>query len=115
MESACTIHEHSPKIFAAILVIIMLSVVDAYLTLHLVDQGAAELNPIMAFYLNQSPLIFFSVKYFLTCASVFMILAIKDRYFWGRRLQGKALFVFFIVILAFVVKWELLLIHFRTP
>ena len=111
MEAARTIHHHGPKTFAAILVILMLSVVDAFLTLDLVHRGAAELNPVMAFYLDQGPLMFFTVKYFLTGASVLMILNVKDRTLLGTRLQGKSLFVFFIVILAFVVQWELLLLH----
>ena len=111
MEATRTIPHHGAKTFAAILVIIMLSVVDAFLTLDLVHRGASEMNPVMAFYLDQSPLMFFSVKYFLTWAAVLMILNIKDRTFLGTRLQGKSLFVFFIVILALVVQWELLLLH----
>jgi hypothetical protein len=111
MPAARTIEQHGPKTFAAILVIIMLSVVDAFLTLDLVHRGASELNPVMAFYLDQSPLMFFTVKYFLTWAAVVVILGIKDRTFLGTRLQGKSLFVFFIVILGLVVQWELLLLH----
>jgi len=111
MEAARTIQHHGAKTFAAILVIVMLSVVDAFFTLDLVHRGASEMNPVMAFYLDQSPLMFFSVKYFLTWAAVVVILNIKDRALWGTRLQGKALFVFFIVVLALVVQWELLLLH----
>jgi hypothetical protein len=115
MEAVPTIQQHGTKTFAAILVILMLSVVDAFFTLELVHRGASEMNPVMAFYLDQSPLMFFSVKYFLTWAAVLMILNIKDRTFLGTRLQGKALFVFFIVIQALVVQWELLLLHLALP
>jgi hypothetical protein len=115
MEAAPAIQHHGPKTFAAILVILMLSVIDAFLTLDLVHRGASEMNPVMAFYLDQSPLLFFSVKYFLTWAAVLMILNIKDRTFLGTRFRGKSLFVFFIVILALVVQWELVLLHVCFP
>ena len=111
MVTARTAQCHDTKTFAAILVILMLSVVDAFLTLDLVHRGASELNPVMAFYLDQGPLMFFTVKYLLTWASVLVILSIKDRTLLGTRLQGKSLFVFFILILAFVVQWELFLLH----
>jgi hypothetical protein len=111
MEATHTIQHHGPKTFAAVLVIVMLSIADAFLTLDLVHRGASELNPIMAFYLDQGPLMFFTVKYLLTSAAVLMILNIKDRTFLGTRFRGRSLLVFFIVVLGFVVQWELFLLH----
>ena len=102
---------HGPRLFAATLCIIALSIVDAYLTLDLVSRGAEELNPIMAYYLEKSPLTFFTVKYLLTCAAVIMILSVNEIYIFGRRLRGEVLFAFFILALALVVQWELVLLH----
>jgi Domain of unknown function (DUF5658) len=103
---------HGPRVFAAVLCIISLSIADAYLTLELVGRGAEELNPIMAYYLGKSPLTFFTVKYLLTCASVVLILGIKEIYLFGTRLRNEVLFAFFIFVLASVVQWQLVLLHY---
>lgn len=105
-----TIH-HGPRVFAATLLVIFLTIADAFLTLDLVSRGAREWNPIMAYYLDQSPLSFFTVKYLLTCASVIIILSITKTHIFGEKLRVKALLVFYIVVMASVVKWQLFLLH----
>ena len=103
---------HAPRFLAAALFIISLSIVDACLTLELVDRGAEELNPIMAYYLEQSPFVFFVVKYLLTSAAIIMILNIKEISLFGSKLSGEILFAFFIFALASVVQWQLILLHY---
>ena len=101
-----------PRVLAAILCIISLTIVDAYLTLDLTSRGAEELNPIMAYYLERSALTFFTVKYLLTCAAIIMILSIKEIHILGGKIRGESLFAFFIFVLASVVQWQLILIHY---
>ena len=103
---------YSPRLFAVILCIIALSIVDAYLTLDLVSRGADEWNPIMAYYLDKSPLTFFVVKYLITCAAVVMILGIKETCLVAGRIRREALFAFHIFALASVVQWQLFLLHY---
>lgn len=110
MQRACIYETHSPRIFAVILVIVLLSISDAYLTLDLISRGAVELNPIMAYYLDHSALAFFGIKYLLTCASIIVILTIKDLYLFRTKVQGKILFVFHLIVLTSVVQWELYLV-----
>jgi len=64
----------------------------------------------MAYYLDHGPLVFFGVKYLLTCASILLILLIKDIHFIKTKVQTKTLFVLFIIPFALVVQWELYLI-----
>jgi hypothetical protein len=104
---------HSSKTFATILFIILLSILDAFFTLDLVSRGAVEINPVMAYYLNRSPFAFFGIKYLLTCASIILILSIKNVYLFKTRVQAKIVFVFFGIALALVIQWELYLILFR--
>jgi hypothetical protein len=104
-------HLHGPGLFAAALCTIALSVVDAYFTLDLVSRGAEELNPIMAYYLEKSPLIFFSVKYLLTCTTIILILSVKETCIFGKKLRTEILFACFILQLAAVVQWQLVLLH----
>ncbi len=94
----------------AILFIVLLTITDAFLTIHLVETGARELNPILAYYLDHSPTFFFLVKYFLTGASIFLILA-------GERVSRKkmeslvrVLIISYMMILSLVVQWEVYLI-----
>jgi hypothetical protein len=103
---------YGPRVFASVLCIISLTIVDAYLTLDLTSRGAEELNPIMAYYLERSELTFFTVKYLLTCAAIMMILSIKEIYIFGGKIRGEALFAFFIFALASVVQWQLILLHY---
>jgi hypothetical protein len=109
-ELSFTVH-HGPKVFVAILLIVLLTIADAFLTLHLVDLGAWEWNPIMAYYLDRGPLMFFAVKYLLTCASILIILSVTKTHVFGETIPVKALLVVFIVALAAVLKWQLILLH----
>lgn len=102
---------HGPKVVAATLLIIFLTIADTFLTLYLVDRGAVEWNPIMAFYLDRDLLLFFTVKYLLTCASIIIVLSITKTRIFGEKLRVNVLLVFFIIALAAVVKWQLILLH----
>jgi hypothetical protein len=104
--------QHGSKTFAAAMIIILLTVLDAYFTLDLVNRGAEELNPIMAYYLERGPLTFFAVKYLLTWASLTVILTLKEARFFGARIHRKSLLWLFMIALALVVQWELVMIHF---
>ena len=107
------IDRHSVRIFLVILLLILLSIVDAALTLELVNCGAEEVNPVMAYYLNLDPVAFFGVKYLLTCAPILIILINKNVYLFRSRIQAKALFIPFILSYLLVIHWELYLILFE--
>jgi len=102
---------HGPRTLAAVLLIIVLCLLDSYFTIDLVSRGAEELNPIMAYYLSQSPLLFFIVKYSITCTVIMLILISADNYFWGIRIRAGFFLVSFFIALALVVQWQLFLIH----
>lgn len=101
---------HSPKIFVAILGVILLSVTDAALTLFLVDCGAREMNPVMAYFLDHGPLVFFWAKYLLTCMPLIFILMHKGVNLLGTKVKAEALFLWIAVPYALVVYWELYLV-----
>ena len=101
---------HNPKTFAIILSIIMLSIMDAIFTLELIHNGAAEVNPIMAYYLNIGPIVFFSAKYLLTCASILLIFLNQHAYIFNNRVPMKILYLFLIIPYILVVHWEIYLL-----
>ncbi len=106
---------HSHNTLLLILLIVSFSVLDAIFTLNLVSRGAAELNPVMDYYLNQGPLVFFVTKYLLTFASVLLILFYQNAYLFKTRFKVKILFLVFVISFALIVQWELYLMASTNP
>lgn len=103
---------YSSNLFAAIVAILLLSVLDALLTLYLLDNGSIELNPVMFFFIKYGPFVFMMAKYFLTCVGVIILLLFRN--VLGKRSITHTQHLFSYIIGAFttVVAWELYLIFF---
>ena len=97
--------------FSVIVLILFFSVMDALLTLDLIQHGAVELNPIMAYYLDVGPLAFLLVKYGLTSLGLMVLLAFKNFFMSSVRIQAGAFL--YLVLAAFmgVVSWQIYLLH----
>ena len=106
---------YSPRVFAAIMAILLLSVVDALLTLFLIENGSNELNPIMAYTLKSGPFTFFTVKYLLTSLAVLIFLIFKNTYIPKLGLYTTSIFSYVIALFSAVVTWEIFLIVFCVP
>ena len=65
---------HEPHLLFLALVILLLSVADAFLTLILLNHGATEANP--AFVLNRHPQLFAAVKMLFTGVGVLVLVAV---------------------------------------
>ena len=105
---------YTPKLFAAIAAILMLSIFDALLTLILISKGSSELNPVMAYFLSHGLLTFIVVKYLLTSLGVAILLIFKNVIFSKAKIRTRSLFSAVIIAFAAVVAWELFLI-FTAP
>ena len=70
-----------------------------------------EVNPVMAFFLEQGPLIFTSVKYLLTSLAVVIFLLVNHNLLPRARFRMNNLFTFAIASFAIVVVWEIVLIY----
>ena len=102
---------HGPRTLAAVLLIVALSVTDSYLTIELVSRGAEEVNPIMAYYLSKSPLLFFTVKSSVTSGAIMIVLSIKNNFIWGTKIHAKFFLGIFFFALALVIQWQLFLLY----
>jgi hypothetical protein len=102
---------YTPKLFAAIIAILMLSIFDALLTLILIDSGSSELNPVMAYFLGHGLLPFFVAKYFLTSMGVFILLIFKNIFLTRVKMHTHWLFSAAIIVFSAVIIWELFLIY----
>jgi len=103
---------YSSRVFAIIIGIILLSLTDAMLTLYLIRNGAAEVNPVMEHFLRYGTLPFLAAKYLLTTASIVLLLIYKNVHIFGTKIRAKYLFIVIFLIFASVVVWEVYLIFF---
>ena len=101
---------YSKTVFRLIVLILFFSVVDAFLTLFLIDHGAIELNPLMAFYIDLGPLLFVTVKCALTCLSIFVLLVYSNNSIKSLNIYIGSMFSFIFVAFAGVVAWQLYLV-----
>lgn len=62
----------------SLLLIILLSVLDAYFTIFHVEQGAREINPLMDFMMGYGNIYFFAIKYILTALCIFLLCIYKN-------------------------------------
>ena len=103
---------YSSKLFAAIMAILFLSILDALLTLHLIESGSTELNPVMSYFLKYGPFVFLVAKYFLTCTGIVILLLFRNAFLKRSATHTRHLFSYIIGAFSTVIVWELFLILF---
>jgi hypothetical protein len=91
---------HHPELMILSLVMLGLSVADAFLTVTLLNHGAEEANPLLAWFVTSHPSLFAAVKMALTGIGTVLLVAVaQSRLF--RVIPGKR--VFQILVLAYFV------------
>lgn len=106
---------YSVRSFGLILAVLAMCILDGFLTLHIVDRGGREVNPIMRLALGHGPLAFLAVKYILTGAALVLLLIHKEFYLLGGWLRAKYLFLIFLALYFALVIYELILIFWIMP
>ena len=101
---------YSPKLFAIILGILVLSLLDAVLTLYLIEHGSNELNPVMAYFLKKGPLIFTVAKYVLTSIAVLIFLVLANSVIPRSNFRAQKLFPYALLAFGSVIVWELIMV-----
>ena len=67
---------YEPHLLFLAIMILLMSVTDAFLTLQLIDLGASEANPVMAFLLDRTPQLFVIAKMLLTGVGIVVLVAL---------------------------------------
>jgi hypothetical protein len=96
---------HHPQWLGVATLIVLLSCIDAFLTLMLIDRGAYEANPLMAPLVASSPLAFTLVKVGLTGGGV-VILTVVARMRVFRRIPISALLYLLLAAYALLITYE---------
>ncbi len=86
---------HHPWLFFLAVGTMLLSCIDAFLTLILIDLGMIEANPFMASLLGKGTGIFAAVKMTLTGLSILMLVFLAESRFFNRFRTGLFLTTFF--------------------
>ena len=102
---------YNQKFFLAITIILVLSILDAVLTLVVIQRGATELNPVMAYFLELGIPAFIVAKYLLTSIGVFILLIFKNVFLTKIKIYTHSLFPCVIFVFMVVIAWELFLIY----
>lgn len=97
------------SLFTGTLLVLILSLVDAALTLVLLSEGAKELNPVMLYYLSHGPTVFLLVKYGLTASSLLIVVVSYDALIHRYRISSKIL-PLFATLFGCVILWEFYLL-----
>ena len=100
---------YHPSLLISIILVLVLSAIDALLTLFLMEHGAVELNPVMAFFIELGNLPFVIVKYTLTAFSVCIVVILNYFFFQHLKIFTRGLLHFFALGFALVIVWELVL------
>lgn len=87
----------------------ILSISDGFFTLNLIERGATEENPVMAWFLSHGPWPFMVAKFFLTSFAIIILLVFHNAYFRPLRVQVKTLIPAFGAVFVLVLFWQLIL------
>ncbi|MEJ2642652.1 MAG: DUF5658 family protein [Desulfosarcinaceae bacterium] len=101
---------YSSTLFATIVLILTFSLTDAFLTLWLVDRGATELNPVMAYLLNHGPAAFIGAKYLLTSFSVIILVIFSQVFLWRLGIYIRSIIASILMLFSSVIVWEVYLL-----
>ena len=98
-----------PYLVVLAVAVMILSSLDAFLTLILLDRGATEINPIMAVLIGEGTLAFASSKMLLTGFSVLLLVFLARAHIFNRVRVGLMLAAAFIGY-AVLVFYEIILL-----
>ena len=101
----------SSAMFVVIVILIVASVVDAVLTLQLIEAGAVETNPLMAHLLNHGIVPFLLGKYLLTVGGLPLLLIFKNHYLFDTRVRVGHLIPMVVAMYLALIGYQLVLMR----
>ena len=106
------VDQYSSILFVAIVGILFLCVIDALLTLYLLNHGAYETNPLMAYMLDHGPYAFFVFKYGLTMIATCALFILRGVVVRKFKVTTQSFLYLAAWLYVAVVGWELYLVYY---
>jgi hypothetical protein len=95
---------YGTDIFIAALAVMIFCILDAFFTLILIERGASELNPFLAWMLEIDVMWFYTSKYVMTALCVFWVVIHKQFDFFG--FKGKHVMLGAIVAYMTLISYQ---------
>jgi hypothetical protein len=105
------VDQYSSRLLIPIVLVLVLSLADGFLTLYLIEHGAEEQNPVMDLLLRWGPWEFILIKFLLTCFGIICLCISGNMYIRPLGLPVKMLFPVLAILFSAVIGWQLFLIH----
>lgn len=99
---------YGPYILSAALLLMLLCILDSYFTLMLLPYGSTELNPILAWALEQHVMLFFLLKYTVTAASV--VLTVMHKHFRVFGIHGHHILVGCLIGYGILIQYQVIML-----
>jgi hypothetical protein len=100
-----------PATLILILLLLLATLLDAVLTLTLLNAGGEELNPLMGRLLDHGVLAFLLGKYVLTAGGLPLLLIFKNFYLFGTRIRVGHLIPALVALYAVLIAYQLWLLY----
>ncbi len=94
-----------------ILMLLLATLVDAVLTIRLIEAGGSELNPVMKQLLDRGFLPFLIGKYLLTVLGLPFLLIFQNYYLFGTKLRVGYLIPVTVALYAILIAYQLVLMQ----
>ncbi|MGD0897150.1 MAG: DUF5658 family protein [Thermoguttaceae bacterium] len=101
----------SPILLVFVLMLAIASIVDAVLTIRLLEAGGDEINPLMDRLLDYGILSFLLGKYVLTVSGLPLLLIFKNHYLFGTRLRIGYLLPLVVAMYLVLIGYQLVLMQ----
>ena len=98
-----------------ILTLLIFTIADGVMTLHLVNGDCQEINPVMDYLLSKGMAPFLLGKYVLTVAGLPLLLICKNYSLFGTGLRVGYLIPMFVVLYAILLGYQLYLLQLVCP
>lgn len=92
-----------------VMLVLLLSAADAVFTLFLLNHGAQEVNPLMAYFIEKGPMVFMGVKYGLTAIAVSVVVLLNYMFVPFLKMFMRDMLKIFAGAFAAVIAWQLFL------
>jgi hypothetical protein len=100
------VDEYSPVLMGCIVAILLLSILDGFMTLYLLEHDMYEVNPVMSFCLSLGPWFFLCSKFLLTCFGAMCLLVVNNNQVFNDRIRVRDIFPALLFLYFLVIAWH---------
>ena len=100
------VDEYDPALLGFIILLIILSIIDGFMTLHLLNHGAHEINSIMSLCLEAGPWFFLASKFLLTSFGGMCLLVASNCCVFENRIHVRDVFPAMLSLYLMVMVWN---------